>query len=100
MRLRQRLLLECSDQACVSLVVRGVGRRINERRCEADKRFLLPVIWLVAERQQASNADSEREWHTQQVSAFRRVVLVRKMRTRKVGLAARRHAVTARVAAL
>jgi hypothetical protein len=34
--------------------------------------LLLPVIWLVAERQQARTADSEREWHTQQVSAFRR----------------------------
>jgi hypothetical protein len=34
--------------------------------------LLLPVIWLVAERHQARTADSEREWHTQQVSAFRR----------------------------
>jgi hypothetical protein len=34
--------------------------------------LLLPVIWLVAKRQQARNADSEREWHTQLVSAFRR----------------------------
>jgi ankyrin repeat protein len=34
----------------------------------------MPVIWLVAKRQQARTADSEREWewHTQQVSAFRR----------------------------
>jgi hypothetical protein len=68
----------------------------------ADKRLLLPVIWLVAERQQARAADSEREWHTQQVSAFLAVllVLVCQMRTRKVGLAARRLAVTERVAAL
>jgi hypothetical protein len=34
--------------------------------------LLLPVIWLVAERNQARTADSEREWHTKQVSAFRR----------------------------
>jgi hypothetical protein len=34
--------------------------------------LLLPVIWLVAERQQARTADSEREWHTQQVSTFHR----------------------------
>ncbi len=61
------------SQACVSLVVRGVGRRSNERhRRAADKRLLLLWIWLVAERQQARTADSEREWHTQQVSAFRR----------------------------
>jgi ankyrin repeat protein len=33
--------------------------------------LLLPVIWLVAKRQHARTADSEREWHTQ-VSAFRR----------------------------
>ncbi len=60
-------------QACVSLVVRGVGRRNSERhRRAADKRLLLPVIWLVAERQQARTADSEREWHTQHVSAFHR----------------------------
>jgi hypothetical protein len=67
-----------------------------------DKRLLLPVIWLVAKRQQARTADSEREWRTQQVSAFRRGgagAVVRQMRTRKVGLAARRQAVTARVAA-
>jgi hypothetical protein len=37
------------SQACVSLVVRGVGRRSSERhRRAADKRLLLPVIWLVA----------------------------------------------------
>jgi hypothetical protein len=61
------------SQACVSLIVRGVGRRNSQRhRRAADKRFLLPVIWLVAERRQARTADSEREWHTQQVSAFRR----------------------------
>jgi hypothetical protein len=86
------------SQACVSLVVRGVGRRSNEHhRRAADKRLRLPVIWLVAERNQASTADSERQWHTQQVSAFLAVVLVlvRQMRTREVGLAARRHAVTA-----
>jgi hypothetical protein len=85
-------------KACVSLVVRGVGRRSSERHGRAaDKRLLLPVIWLVAKRNQARTADSEREWHTQQVSAFLAVllVLVRQMRTRKVGLAARRHAVTA-----
>jgi hypothetical protein len=65
--------------------------------------LLLPVIWLVAERQRAHTADSERERHTQQVLAFRRGGAgagVRQMRTRKVGLAARRHAVIARVAAL
>jgi hypothetical protein len=61
------------SQACVSLDVRGLGRRSSERhRRAADKRLLLPVIWLVAKRQQAHTADSEREWHTQQVSAFRR----------------------------
>ena len=61
------------SQACVSLVVRGVRRRSSERhRRAADKRLLLPVIWLVAERQQARTADSERERHTQLVSAFRR----------------------------
>jgi hypothetical protein len=61
------------SQACVSLVVRGVRGRSSERhRRAADKRLLLPVIWLVAERQQARTADSERERHTQQVSAFRR----------------------------
>jgi hypothetical protein len=61
------------SQACVSLVVQGVGRRSSERhRRTADKRLLLPVIWLVAKRQQARTADSEREWHTQQVSAFHR----------------------------
>jgi hypothetical protein len=61
------------NQACVSLIVRGVGRRSSERhRRAADKRLLLPVIWLVAKRNQARTADSEREWHTQQVSAFRR----------------------------
>jgi hypothetical protein len=37
--------------------------------------LLLPVIWLVAERQQARTADSKCEWHTQQVSVFA-VVLV------------------------
>ncbi len=74
MRLRQRLLLECSEPGVrLSLVVRGVGRRSSERhRRAADKRLLLPVIWLVAERNQARTADSEREWHTQLVSAFRR----------------------------
>jgi hypothetical protein len=51
--------------------------------------LLLPVIC-----HQARTADSEREWHTQQVSAFRRGgagagAAVRQMR-RKVGLAARR----------
>ena len=61
------------SQACVSLVVPGVGRRSSERhRRAADKRLLLPVIWLVAERQRWRTADSEREWHTQHVSAFRR----------------------------
>jgi hypothetical protein len=59
--------------ACISLVVRGVGQRSSERhRRAADKRLLLPVIWLVAERQRWRTADSEREWHTQQVSVFRR----------------------------
>jgi hypothetical protein len=58
------------SQACISMVVRGVGRRSSERhRRAADKRLLLPVIWLVVERQQARTADSEREWHTQQVSS-------------------------------
>jgi hypothetical protein len=61
------------SQASVSLVVRGVGRRSSGRhRRAADKRLLLPVIWLVAKRNQARTADSERKWHTQQVSAFRR----------------------------
>jgi hypothetical protein len=42
------------SQACVSLVVRGVGRRSSERhRRAAHKRLLLPVIWLVAKRNQA-----------------------------------------------
>jgi hypothetical protein len=84
------------SQACVSLVVRGVGRCSSERhRRAADKRLLLPVIWLVAKHQRARTGDSEREWHTQQVSAFRRGgagagAAVRQMRTRKVGLATRR----------
>ena len=39
------------SQACVSLVVRGVGQRSSEHhRRAADKRLLLPVIWLLAER--------------------------------------------------
>jgi hypothetical protein len=66
------------------------------------KRLLLPV-WLVAERHQARTADSEREVaHTTGLSFLSQwvLMLVRQMRRRKVGLAARRHAVTARVAAL
>jgi ankyrin repeat protein len=66
------LLLECSvSQASVSLVVRGVGQRSSERHRRAADKRLLSAIWLVAERNQASTADSEREWHTQPVSAFR-----------------------------
>ncbi len=34
--------------------------------------MLLPVIWLVARRNQARTADSEHEWHTQLVSALHR----------------------------
>jgi hypothetical protein len=90
------------SQACISLVVRSVGRRSSERhRRAADKRLLLPVIWLVAKRQRSRTADNEREWHKHNRSQrFVAVllVLVRQMRTREV--AARRHAVTARVAAL
>jgi hypothetical protein len=72
---------DCASACCSSAVSQGVrlaGRprcRATQQRApltRADKRFLLPVIWLVAERQQARTADSEREWHTQQVSAFRR----------------------------
>jgi hypothetical protein len=42
--------------------------------------LLLPVIWLVAERQQARTADSRCEWHTL-VAVL--LVLVRQMRTRE-----------------
>jgi hypothetical protein len=48
--------------------------------------LLLPVIWLVAERNQAHTADSEREWHTQQVSVFAVVlVLVRRCARERSG---------------
>jgi len=74
-RLRQRLLLECSEPG-VRLAGRPRYRATQQRapltRAADDKRLLLPVIWLVAKRNQARTSNSEREWHTQQVSAFRR----------------------------
>ncbi len=60
---------------------------------------MLPVIWLVAKRQQARTADSEREWRIHNRSQrFVAVVLVlvRQMRTRKVGLAACDHTLSQR----
>jgi hypothetical protein len=71
-RLRQRLLLECSEPS-----VRLAGRpscRATQQRAPPTPggQLLLPVIWLVAKCQLARTADSERERHTQQVSAFHR----------------------------
>jgi hypothetical protein len=74
----------------------------EHHRRASDKRLMLPVIWLVAERQQARTADSEREWHTQQVSVFRRdaAAAAGVPNAHEKGRAARRHVDTARVAAL
>jgi hypothetical protein len=91
------------SQACVSLVVRGVGQRSSEHhRRAADKRLLLPAIWLVDERQQRAPPTASASGTHNRSQRFVAVVLVlvRQMRTREVALAARRHAVTARVAAL
>jgi hypothetical protein len=74
-RLLQRLLLECSEPG-----VRLTGRprcRATQQRApptRGGQALLLPVILFVAKRNQARTADSERMWHTQQVSAFHRGV--------------------------
>jgi hypothetical protein len=64
--------------------------------------LLLPDIWLVVERRKRApptvSVSDTHIWSQRFVVVA--LVLVRQMRTREVGLAARRHAVTARVAAL
>jgi hypothetical protein len=67
-----------------------------------DKRLLLPVICSCRTPAGAHCRQRARVAHTTGLKRFVAVllVLVRQMRTRKVGLAVRRHAVTARVAAL
>ncbi len=92
-RLRQRLLLECSEPG-VRLAGRPRSRATQHERHRrtADKRLLLPVIWLVAKRQRrappTASASGTHKWSQRFIAVL--LVLVRQMRTRKVGLAARR----------
>jgi hypothetical protein len=101
-RLRQRLLLECSKARRASRWLSG--RRSSERqRRAADKRlpgrFSGSLPNAIRRAPQTASASGIHNW-SQRFVAVIMLVLVRQMRTSKVGLAARRHAVTARVAAL
>jgi hypothetical protein len=86
------------SQACVSLVVRGVGRRSSERQrrrrtsgCCCRSSGSLPN----ASRRAPPTASARGTHNRSQRFVAVVLVLLRQMRTRKVGLAARRHAVTA-----
>jgi hypothetical protein len=87
-RLRQRLLLECSEPRRASRWSSEVSGDAAASATDARGQAVAgPVIWLVAKRNQARTADSERECTHNRYQRFIAVVLVlmRQMRTRKVG---------------